>query len=78
MDRQNTSSRNHADKNFKPHYIRNGYARKYGLNADYFDRYGAYAANPLVAADCETETGVPVPAEINTEIEREFSEEHEI
>lgn len=68
-----------SDKSFKPHYIKSkSYRRKYGMNADYFDRYGAYATNPIVQSDSVTEMGVPIPDEANLQAERECNEELEL
>ena len=57
---------------------RTDYKKKYKLNPDIADKYGAWISNPTVQPDGKTEMGVPIPSTENVEYSKEYGEEHEM
>ncbi|MCC8074100.1 MAG: hypothetical protein LIO62_08260 [Clostridiales bacterium] len=77
-DHQTINSRNNFNVPSKTRKHRKNYKGKYKLDPSLTNKYSAWVSNPTVQPDNETEMGVPIPDEINTEFSKEYGEESKL
>lgn len=74
-DKQTINSLNNYDVPAETRRHKKGYKEKYKLTPSLTNRYCSWVSNPTVQPDNETEMGVPIPDQINTEFSKEYGEE---
>lgn len=74
-DKQTINSENNYNVNTKTHKHHRSFEDKYKLSPQLTNRYCSWVSNPTVQPDNETEMGVPIPDELNTEFSKEYGEE---
>jgi hypothetical protein len=77
-EKQTIESLNNFNAPIKLHKHKRSYEEKYQLDPKLTNKFSASATNPTVQPDNKTETGVPIPDEINTEFSKEYQEENEL
>lgn len=77
-DKQTINSLNNYDVDVSVRKHHKSYKEKYRLDPKLVNRYSGWATNPTVQPDDETEMGVPIPSQLNTEFSKEYEEENQL